>query len=233
MSSLLSENPDEERPFLQRFGFVLGVAGIAVVGAVIFIGQALTQAKAAPRKAPEVTLVAIVATPPPPPPPPPPQPKLVEEKMIEQMPVDDAEAKPEEASAAPAPDLGTNVTGNGPADGFGLSRGGGGGFSLGARGGSGGSASRWGWYASQVQATIGDALRREPRTRDAAFRVVVRVWSDSAGRVTRAQLAESTGDAAVDAALQDQVLTGLQLREPPPEGMPMPIVMRLTARRPN
>ena len=35
------------------------------------------------------------------------------------------------------------------------------------------------------------------------------------------------------AAIKDEVLAGLQLREPPPEDMPVPIVMRLNARRPN
>ena len=52
-------------------------------------------------------------------------------------------------------------------------------------------------------------------------------------RVTRASLVSSTGDPAVDAAIKADVLTGLQLDAPPPEGMPLPIVMRLTARRPN
>jgi hypothetical protein len=53
------------------------------------------------------------------------------------------------------------------------------------------------------------------------------------GRIARAELAGSTGDPAVDAAIKNQVLTGLQLQEAPPSGMPLPIVMRITERRPN
>jgi hypothetical protein len=46
-------------------------------------------------------------------------------------------------------------------------------------------------------------------------------------------LAGSTGHPVVDAAIKEEVLTGLQLEEPPPADMPLPIVIRLTARRPN
>ncbi|HVS52039.1 MAG TPA: cell envelope integrity protein TolA [Opitutaceae bacterium] len=229
-----SNDEREERGFFQRFGFALGIAGIAAVVAVVFVGQSLFKRTAAPRHAPEVTMVKIISTPPPPPPPPPPpEPKMVQEKMVEQQMVEVPDEKPQETPPA-SNEVGTNLKGSGGSDAFGLSGNGNAGFTLGARSGGGNaSASRWGGYASQVQATIGEALRRDPRTRDADFRVVVRIWPDIAGRVTRAQLADSTGDAAVDRALKDDVLTGLQLREPPPDGMPLPIVMRLTARRPN
>jgi TonB family protein len=60
----------------------------------------------------------------------------------------------------------------------------------------------------------------------------VRVWVDSTGRVTRASLEGSAGDAATDAAITKEILTGLQMQGAPPEGMPMPIVMRLKATRP-
>jgi len=61
----------------------------------------------------------------------------------------------------------------------------------------------------------------------------VRIWPDNTGRITRATLASSTGDAALDAALRDDVLSGLQLSEPPPADMPLPIVMQLTAKKPS
>lgn len=61
----------------------------------------------------------------------------------------------------------------------------------------------------------------------------VRLWVDSAGRVTRAKLASSSDDPAVDAAIQNDVLNGLTLPEAPPADMPMPIVLVLNAVRPN
>ena len=160
---------------------------------------------------------------PPPPPPPPPPPEQMKEEMIKQE--EDKEEEPD-----PTPEMTSPF--KGPANG---------GIVLPqqrpnnffARRGDG-SKTKWGWYAAQVQSSITDALRRNPRTRKANVRIDVRIWADPAtGRVTRAALASSTGDTALDAAIRDQVLTGLQLQQPPPEGMPMPIVMRVTARRPN
>ena len=224
-------NYEEKRSVFQRFGFALGIVAVLLVVAVIFVGQSFSGKKKPPHKVPEVTMVKIISTPPPPPPPPPPQPKIAEEKMVEQVQVDDAEAKPEENAALPGSDLGTSITGNGGPDAFGLtgSRGNG---SLGG-GGARGSGSRWGWYAGQVQATIAEALRKNSRTREANFRVEVRIWPDLTGRITRAQLVGSTGDSGIDAAIKADVLAGLQLKEPPPAGMPLPIVMRLRANRPN
>ena len=151
--------------------------------------------------------------------------------MIEQAPVENEE-KPDDKPPAPAPDLGTGLKGDGPPDGFGMG-GSGGGSRIG--GGSSQQRSKWGWYASQVQSRIAEALRTNRKTRVAKMNSVqVRIWPDAAtGRVTRASLAGSTGDAALDAAITSEILTGLQLTEPPPAGMPAPIVLRLSARRPN
>ena len=95
------------------------------------------------------------------------------------------------------------------------------------------SSSRFGWYAAQVQRSIGEELRKNKKTRTADFVVMVRIWPDSTGRIERAKLGGTTGDAGVDAALINEVLPGLQLQEPPPAGLRLPIIMRLTARRPG
>ena len=59
----------------------------------------------------------------------------------------------------------------------------------------------------------------------------VRIWSDSDGHITRAQLDGTTGNSTVDDALKNQILVGFQLPEAPPVGMPMPIHMRISARK--
>ena len=61
----------------------------------------------------------------------------------------------------------------------------------------------------------------------------VRVWPDANGRITRAQLVGSSGNSAVDQAIKNQVLSGLQLPQAPPADMPTPIVLRITARKPG
>jgi len=50
--------------------------------------------------------------------------------------------------------------------------------------------------------------------------------------VSRVQVS-STGDAELDAVIRNEVFGGRVLREPPPKDMPMPMVARVTARRPG
>jgi outer membrane biosynthesis protein TonB len=218
---------DGEKSFLQRNGFAVGVGGIVLVTIAIFAGRNLfSHHSSAPSKTTDFVMVHLPPPPPPPPTPPPPPPPKMEQKMIEQSPVEKDEAKPDEKPPE-QPDVGTSIKGNGP-DSFGLS----GNSGNGTIGGSGHHGSRWGWYASQVQNRITEALRANNHTRNADLRVEVRIWPDVTGRITRAQLVGSTGDSKMDSAIRDEVLNGLQLQEPPPQGMPTPIVLRLTAKRP-
>ncbi|MDD5200592.1 MAG: TonB C-terminal domain-containing protein [Terrimicrobiaceae bacterium] len=221
---------DEKLGFLRRF-WPLIILGAIILGAVAW--SVLTPHKAAPRKA-AVRMVEIVPPPPPPPPPPPtppPTPPPPEEKP-EFQPEERPEEKPPEAPPPdPAPSLGSNIVGEGD-NAFGLTAGGGNGFGRGL-GGNGSSRSKWGWYAGEVQSRVVQALRNHKLTRSAALSLQVRIWADSTGRIERATLSGSSGNAAIDKAIRDEILTGLQLQEPPPEGMPMPIVMRITAKRPN
>jgi protein TonB len=210
----------------------IGIAGGAILlaGGVVVV-RTLNSGGSAPPRMQEVTMVKIVlppAPPPPPPPPPPPEQRVAEEKMIEQTPVEQAEAKPE-AKPEPSAGVGTSIKGDGAADGFGLSANGGNGGGAGS--GNRSSGSRWGWYAAEVQTAIAAALRRDPLSRAADFRVRIRIWTTPEGRIERAVLSDSTGNPALDEALQTRVLNGLRLPEAPPTGMPMPIVLRLTAHR--
>jgi protein TonB len=150
--------------------------------------------------------------------------------MVEQPPVLKPENKPKDEPKAPDKPPGPPTpAASGPPSDFGLGGPGGGGG--GGGGGTGGS--RWGWYAGEVQSRIADALRQNDKTKDARFRIKVRVWVNTSGSITRATLADSSGDATVDQALKNQVLVGLNLPEAPPSDMPMPIVMMINEQRPN
>ena len=151
--------------------------------------------------------------------------------MVEQPPVKPNEVKPKDTPKAPDKPPGPpGPPATGPASDFGLAGGGGGG---GGDGGNGDGGSRFGYYANEVVSKITDAIHQNDKTRDASAHVKVRIWVDSTGRITRAKLAESSDDPAVDSAIQDQVLDGLTLPEPPPSDMPMPIVLVLSETRPN
>jgi membrane protein involved in colicin uptake len=148
--------------------------------------------------------------------------------MVEQPKVEKPEPpKPKlEAKVDRPPAPGPKASGPPSDDGIG---GGGGGDGIGGGGGGG----KYDTYAFQVQEQVAEALRDNNETRAAALKVKVRIWSDGAGRITRAELAGSSGDPEVDAAIKNQVLVGLQLREPPPQDMPMPIVMMIREQRPS
>lgn len=146
--------------------------------------------------------------------------------MVEQVPVDTV---PED-NPTPAPEdpgLSTGIVGgNGPDMG------------LSAKGngnrkqiGSGRRGGKWDHYAVAVQNTIAETMRHNAGVRHATFSLQVRIWADSSGRITRASLAGSSGDPAVDNAIRNNALIGLQLPEPPPADMPMPINLRISARK--
>jgi outer membrane biosynthesis protein TonB len=233
---------DEERSAFQKYRVILGCGLVAVVAVLVWFGQKHSTRASRPRQEQNVILVNLPPPPPVPPAPrPPPQsappPAESQQKMIEQAPINETEPKPveppkTEAPASDAPALGTSIQGNGQSDGFGLSGGDSFGGGTGGKGNtvSRGSSSRWGWYAGHVQSAISQALQSNANTRTANFRVDVQIWSDRTGRITRVHLVRSTGDAALDGAITNDVLAGLILQEPPPDGMPMPIVLRLTAR---
>ncbi len=178
----------------------------------------------------EISLPPPPAPPPPPPPPPettPPPPE--DEEMIEQEPVAEDEPAPDDSPPEqPSEDLGTGIAGgNGPD--MGLGRNG-----SGRTGGKGrrGPASRFGWYAAKVQSSIRQALAGNPSTRSSTFTTIqVKIWVDSTGTITRTQLIGSSGDPAVDQAIRNRILTGLQLPQAPPSDLPMPINLRISARK--
>jgi len=224
---------EEEEGFFQKHKVKLIVAGIVVASAGTFF--VFSPKETPKKKSAKVNMVNIMPPLPPPPPPPPPKERPPEPETAKEekfTPEEAPKSDPEPVAAEPAP-MGTNIQGDGP-DSFGLAKGGGGGGMIGGTGrGKGGGGSKFGTYAGQVQSRVADALRNHKKTRSAALNVKVRVWVDPAGRVTRATLAGTSGDTAVDRTIRDEVLTGLQLQTQPPEGMPMPIVMRITATRPN
>lgn len=218
---------------LMALGAVVLVALAAA--AFLFLGG---KGESKGKPAPKVNIVPVLP-PPPPPPTPPPTPPPAPPEPVEPPPdapefVEEKapEAAPEpEAPDEPAP-MGSNIQGDGPPDGFGLTGRGGGGLIGGSGKKGGGGGTRFGWYAGRVQGAVTSALRTHRATRSARLTVKARIWVDPTGRVTRASIDGSTGDPEIDQALQQEILLAIRLSDPPPEGMPMPIVMRINASRP-
>jgi outer membrane biosynthesis protein TonB len=165
----------------------------------------------------------------------PPHPERVELKRVD---------LPQEAPRPEAPaggKLALAAEGEGPGDAFNLagSPGGrgllsGGGLGDGTGTGLGGgddNARRFGWYYARIASDIEEALRKQKKLLTAALRVELRVWADRTGRIERIQVMKGTGRPDLEEALQ--AVVGLRLKEPPPEDLPMPMIARFTARRPQ
>ncbi len=227
----MSTDPyDDDKSFMEKYGLALGGGVFVLLAILVCLGFYFFHGKIPPPKKPEEIMVKLLPPPPMPPPPPPPPPKITppEQKMVEQPKVSKPEPKPEAKVDKPPGPPGPKASGPPSDDGIGGAGGGGGNGGIG-----GGGGSKYGWYASQVQARIADALRQNSKTRDVTLRIKVRIWSDASGRITRAELSGSSGDPNVDKAIKSEVLTGLQLQEPPPSDMPMPIVMMIQEQRPT
>lgn len=231
---------DDDEGFWAKHGVKLIVGGVVVA---LGVGLALlpkSGPSAPPRKQERIVQVSI-APPPPvkPPPPPPPQkapPPEKKQEMEKQAPV--AEAKPKEAPKKadnpPPTAMASGIKGDGPGAGLAAGGGGlGGGSTIGGNGGNGGGGGgRFDGYAVQLQNKIAEALRANAKTKTASINdLVVRIWPDASGKIVRATLASRTGNSAVDSAIENEVLNGLQLAEPPPAGMKLPINLRIRAKR--
>jgi TonB family protein len=238
----MEADDEDERGFFARHRVLIVGISLVVVGAGVWMAFF---GKSEPKKSRSSASIVNITLPPPPPPPPtpvptpPPPQEPVEQPVNPDTPEFVEETQPDSApepqEAPPAEALGSNIQGDGPPDGFGLTGRGGNGL-IGGTGtgkGTGGGGSKYGAYAGKVQRAVADALRSHKKVKTASLTIQVRVWADATGRITRVRLAQSTGDAELDRAISEEALANIQLPEAPPADMPMPIVMRITAKRPN
>jgi periplasmic protein TonB len=215
---------DEEVKGWRKYRPMIIVAVLSV-GGFIAAQRMLSKGAEGPVAQQEVQTFKILAAPPPPPPPPPPPEAPKETAMVKEI-----EEEPEDSDPTPA--IATALKGPAGGPNMGLKTGSTG-SSFAQRSAISAERLKWKNYSAQAANRIESALRMHPRTKTARLSMEVRVWPDSTGRITRVTLGGSTGDSALDAAIRDEVLTNLQLSQPPPEGMPTPIILRVTGKRPN
>lgn len=209
----------KKHPWLRYLPLAVGAALVLLAGvALIFLIRKFGEEPEQPgRMTPQV--VQIIRPPPPPvePPPPPPPEDEVEEPLPQDTPEPEVEAPPGEQ-------LGLDAEGVAGADGFGLAA---------RRGGSdliGGGGAAFAWYTGLLKDSILDALSDDDRVRSGSYRLTVRVWLAQDGRVTRVALADSTGNAELDAAIERALGRMERVREAPPIEMPQPVTLRIVSR---
>lgn len=249
MSDLL-EGPSSGTGIGKKLAVGAGLLAIAgLVGAMIY---SFAKQTGKPVK-PSIAQIELLR--PPPPPPPKIEQKLPEPEVKEEVKVPEPEKLPDDLKPPDAPPpLSENLGLEGPpgvgGDGFGMQAIQGGRdittLGDGGLGGGGGveappvekpaaappavdrmAASL---YRSLLRSKLEQAIMQEMSVRVGSYEVMVNVWVASDGRVTRTELAGTTGDTGKDQALKAALSNVGAVEEPPPANMKQPLRIRIKSR---
>jgi periplasmic protein TonB len=194
---------------------------VLIAGFVWFVRTMMAAKSGKPDR--QIQTVQIIRPPPPPPPdqPPPPPP----EKTEEQLPKDKPEEPPPDNSPPPAGPLGLDAQGTAGEDAFGLAARAGGGDLVGGNG-----TAAFAWYTNRLRDAIRDKLAADGRIGSKRFSLSVLVWIEPDGRIRQVKPVSSTGDGALDKAIEADVNSIQKLSDSPPLEMPQPIRMQIVSR---
>lgn len=175
---------------------------------------------------------------PPPPPKPeekPPEPEVKKEEVKvpepETPPPPDQPENAKQDEPPPANDLGLDADGQAGSDSFGLAANKGGKSIIGGGGGNGGGGNRYGWYAGMIEKGIQDVFdRNKDLLAKESYKVVIKVWVNKDGSIERFDLGGSSGNPETDKAIKMALKEMTRVKEPPPDGMPQPVKLRITSR---
>ncbi len=230
MSGLAEDELNESpaRVWLRRLGMLALLVAVGF-GAWLVLKE-LTTGKAPKHKT--VTRIAILPDTPPPPPPPPPKEPPKEQPKEQPKEIKMEPPKPQEAPQPPAETLKMEgAAGDGPSP-FAAGtvtneyKGGDVGTKIGGKKGM----AAYAWYTGQIKGRIEEVLAAEKGLGSAQYRLVVHLWLARDGRVERAELQGSSGDAATDELIR-KALAGMgAIAEAPPEDMPQPVKLRITSK---
>jgi periplasmic protein TonB len=204
----------------RRNAVLIGIAAIALLAVIGFGLKSLLGGPGGKQpRAPKISL--LPATPPPPPPP-------KEEKKPE-PPKEQKEVKmqPVEQKQAPAPDNTLKMegpAGNSPSP-----------IQAGTVTNENlvkpeiGGGNPFAAYTSLMQKFLQDELARNRALTGKEYRISVMLWLDSAGRIEKINLTQSSGNPQTDALIRT-ALTSMPALKTPPENMPRPVGVRINSR---
>lgn len=213
------------KAWLKRVALLL--VALLVLGA---IGYGLKQLMSggAPQKKHITTIKLLPDTPPPPPPPPPKEPPKEQPK---EQPKEIKVEQPKPAETPPAENLKMEgPAGDGPspfeAGAVNNDYAGGDVKTIGSDGGL-----KFNWYAGLVKSEIERALQKNKKLTNGQYKLVVTIWVKPNGDVDKLEFVQSDAQDGVEQAVKEALDAMPAMREAPPEGMPQPIKLRITARK--
>jgi periplasmic protein TonB len=203
--------------WMQRI--ILGFGLLLTLGIIGLALKSLMTGSTSPKKA--ATTIKIMADTPPPPPPPPKEPPKdqpkevkVEQPRPQETPQPPAEALKMEGAAgdSPSPFQAGTVTNEYK-----------GGTTIGGK-------DQFAWFTGLLKGQIESALAKDKELAKGDYRLVIKVWIAASGKIERFELEESSGYAQTDGLIKTALNDIAPLSEPPPENMPQPVRLRITAR---
>lgn len=209
------EGPRRGRRKPLNLGAILAVAAVAlaaVLALTLLRGESVSERRS------DMKTTRVILPPPPPPPPPEPKPqdKPPEPKPTPvEQPTNAPPPPTPQAEPAPGDSALSAREGAGPSN-YGLAVGDGGGTRIGGKTGSGDAFAA---YANVALAGVRQAAQGDRELSRGRYTVALAVQVSPDGRITAVRLINPTGDARRDARLI-AALTGLQLSQRPPAGLP-------------
>jgi periplasmic protein TonB len=193
---------------------VLVITLLSVGGILLVRNWVLNTPDQAPTRIQIVTLMM---------PPPPKIEEKIEPVKQEEVKIDEIEEPLPTPDDQPSPgELGTDEDGAGAGDGFGI---------LGRKGGRGLlDGNPYGWYTSQMQKAIYDALYENQKIRKKRYTIIVSIWLEGSGKIKKIELQNSSGDKEIDKEINTTLKTLSAMMESPPDQMPQPINLRIASR---
>lgn len=225
------QDEDEPRPstmvvWLKRIAIIVALA--TVIGLLGYMMKSLFSGSAPHKKA--VTTIKLLPDTPPPPPPPPKEPPKEQPKDQPKEVKEVPQPKPEETPPAEVLKM-EGAAGDGPSP-FAAGtvnneyQGG----DVGTKIGGGVNKYQFAYYTGLIKSQIEDALAKDKVLASGAYKVVVKVWIATSGRIQRYELVGSSGNAGTDALIRTALDGMPPLSEPPPSDMPQPVKLRVVAR---
>jgi TonB family protein len=216
---------------------ISGGVVLVLLGGCIFMAQLLTSDSGPSRKN-QISTVNLL---PPPPPvvkekPPEPEPQVKKEEMKEQLidtrmdnsNPDDAKNKPDDKPAGKQ--LGLDAEGTAGSDGFGL---------IGNKGGSGligsggGGGSIFGRYGRLIEEELNHKVRKRLEGNGGVPKgnnqLVVQIDVDAQGKIVKYKIVSPSGDAKLDNVVREALKHDGAISQPPPEGMPKVVNIRISS----
>jgi len=213
----------EETAADRRRNFVLLVlSGIAVLAVIAFGLYSLSGGSGGSKpKPPKISLIPL--TPPPPPPP-------KEEKKPE-PPKEQREVKMEQPQLKDAPPPDQTLKMEGPAGNSpsGIQAGTVSNENLSNIGGNR-AGNPFAFYTNMLQQQLQSEFSRNQKLRNGDYRAMIRIWIAADGKISRYELAGSSGNAQTDELIKAALATMPPFRDPPPDAMPQPVRLRITSR---